>query len=181
MNVVHLVVLCVSCSVMSDSLRPHGLSPTRLLCPWNSPGKNTRMDSHSLLQGIFPAQGSNLGLLHCRQILYHLNYQAHLQSEALSVNNHSWDQWSLNVIIIKKDGRGNQAYGCHTWELMENPLQRLLGVALRHEFRKGLRVEVIVCTWFVDWLIILPRVSFTSFPLSPAFSLMIELHFFFFF
>ena len=42
---------------------------------WNSPGKNTRVGSHSLLQGIFPTQGSNPGLLHCRQILYHLSRQ----------------------------------------------------------------------------------------------------------
>ena len=47
---------------MSDSLRPHGLSPTRLLCPWDSPGKNTGVGGHALLQGIFPNQGSNLGL-----------------------------------------------------------------------------------------------------------------------
>ena len=43
--------------------------------PWNSPGKNTGVDSHSHLQGIFPTQGSNSGLLHCRQILYHLSHQ----------------------------------------------------------------------------------------------------------
>ena len=48
---------------------------SRLLCPWDSPGKNTRVGCHSLLQGIFPTQGSNLGLLHCRQILYHLSHQ----------------------------------------------------------------------------------------------------------
>ena len=42
----------VSCSVMSDSLRPHGLWPTRLLCSWDSPGKKTRVDCHSLLQCI---------------------------------------------------------------------------------------------------------------------------------
>ena len=40
------------CSVISDSLRPHGLLPTRLLCPWNSPGQNTGVGSCSLLQGI---------------------------------------------------------------------------------------------------------------------------------
>ena len=45
------VFLCVSRSVMSDSLRPHRLQPTRLLCLWNSPGKSTRVSSHSLLQG----------------------------------------------------------------------------------------------------------------------------------
>ena len=48
---------------------------TRLLCPWNSPGKNTGVGCHSFLQGIFWTQGSNLGLLHCTQILYHLSYQ----------------------------------------------------------------------------------------------------------
>ena len=46
-----------------------------LLCPWNCPGKNSGVGSHSLLQGIFPTQGSNLGLLHWRQILYHMSYQ----------------------------------------------------------------------------------------------------------
>ena len=44
----------------------------------NSPGQNTEMGSHSLLQGIFPTQGSNQGLLHCRQILYQLSYQGSL-------------------------------------------------------------------------------------------------------
>ena len=43
----------------SDSLRPHGLQPARLLCPWDFPGKNTRMGCHVLLRGIFPTQGSN--------------------------------------------------------------------------------------------------------------------------
>ena len=42
--------------------------------PWNSPGQNTGVDSLSLLQGIFPAQGLNQGLLHCRQILYQLSF-----------------------------------------------------------------------------------------------------------
>ena len=54
---------------------PHGLKPTRLLCPWNSSGKNTRMGSQCLLQGIFQTQGSNLDLPHCRQILYPLSHQ----------------------------------------------------------------------------------------------------------
>ena len=69
------VYVCFSRSVMSDSLRPHGWYPTRLLCPCNSPGKNTGMGCHFLLQGTFLTQGLNLGLLHCRQFLYHLNHQ----------------------------------------------------------------------------------------------------------
>ena len=50
-------------SIMSDSLRPYGLQPTRLLCSWDSPGRNTGVGCHTLLQGIFLTQGSNLCLL----------------------------------------------------------------------------------------------------------------------
>ena len=57
-------------SVMSDSLRTHGLHS-----PWNFPGQHTGVDSLSLLQGIFPTQGLNPGLLHCRQILYQLSHK----------------------------------------------------------------------------------------------------------
>ena len=57
-------------SVMSNSLRPHGLQPARLICSWNSPGKNTGVSCHALPHGIFPTQGSNPDLQHCRQILY---------------------------------------------------------------------------------------------------------------
>ena len=46
-----------------------------LLCPWNSPGKNTRVGSHFLLQEVFLTQGLNSGLPHCRQILYCLSHQ----------------------------------------------------------------------------------------------------------
>ena len=59
---------------MSDSLWPYGLWPAWLLCPWDSPGKNTGVGRHALLQGLFPTQGSNsclLELLHCRWIPYH--------------------------------------------------------------------------------------------------------------
>ena len=59
-----------SCSVMSDCLRPRGLHSS-----WNSPGQNTGVGSLSLLQGIFPTQELNQGLLHCRQILYQLSHQ----------------------------------------------------------------------------------------------------------
>ena len=82
-----IVVLILSCllfyilccykvaSVMSNSVRPHRWQPTKLLCPWDSPGKNTGVGCHFLLQGIFPTQGLNSGLLHHRQILYCLSHQ----------------------------------------------------------------------------------------------------------
>ena len=65
----------IRCSVMSNSLWPHGRWPTRLLCPWHSPGKNIGMCSHSLLQEVFLTHGLNPSFLHCRQILYHLSHQ----------------------------------------------------------------------------------------------------------
>ena len=55
-----------------------GPSPTRFLCPWNFPVKNTRVGSHLLLWGIFPTQSSNLDLLHCSWILYCLSHQESL-------------------------------------------------------------------------------------------------------
>ena len=58
-----------------DSLRHYGLEPARLLCPRGSPGKNTGMGCHALLQGIFPTQGLIPGLPNCTLILYHLSYQ----------------------------------------------------------------------------------------------------------
>ena len=63
-------VRSVSCSVVFNSLQTHGLQPARLLCPWDFPGRNTGVSCHSPLQGIFPTQGSNPGLLHFRHILY---------------------------------------------------------------------------------------------------------------
>ena len=56
--------------VVSNFLWPHGL-----YSPWNSPDQNTGVDSLSLFQGIFPTQGSNADLLHCRRILYQLSHK----------------------------------------------------------------------------------------------------------
>ena len=56
-------------SVVSDSLQPHGLQPTRLFCPWDFPGKSTGVGCHFFFQGTFLTQGSNPGLPHCRQTL----------------------------------------------------------------------------------------------------------------
>ena len=50
--------VCVSHSVMFNSLRPYRLWPARLLCPWDSPGESAGVGCHALLQGTFPTQGS---------------------------------------------------------------------------------------------------------------------------
>ena len=52
---------------------------TRLLCPWDCLGKSSGVGCHFLLQGFFLTQGSNLGLLHCRQTLYRLSHQGSVQ------------------------------------------------------------------------------------------------------
>ena len=89
-----------SCSVMSFSLRLHGL-----YSPWNSPGQNTGAGNLSHLQRIFPTQGSNPGLLHCRQILYQLSHQVvkdaarNLTNRASRIHQHlsnSWENWLSN-------------------------------------------------------------------------------------
>ena len=59
--------------MVSNSLWPRGLFSS-----WNSLGQNTGVGSFSLLQGIFPTQGSNPGFLHCRQILYQLSHEGSL-------------------------------------------------------------------------------------------------------
>ena len=61
---------------MTDFLLLQGLQSTRLLHPWDSPGKHTGVGCHFPLQGIFPTQGSSPGLLHCRLTLNCLSHQA---------------------------------------------------------------------------------------------------------
>ena len=61
----------LSHSVVSNSLWPHRLWPAQLLWPWDFPGKHTGVGCHFFLQGIFPTEGLNPGLLHCKPILYH--------------------------------------------------------------------------------------------------------------
>ena len=73
--VFNITVKSVSYSVVLDSLRPNGLWPAKLLCLWISPGKNIGIGCLFLLQGIFPTQGSNPGLPHCRRILYQMSHK----------------------------------------------------------------------------------------------------------
>ena len=69
----HAPCAVLSHSVMSDPLEPRGLNPAKFLCPWRFSRQDTGVGCHALLQGIIPNQGSNSGLLHFRQILYHLS------------------------------------------------------------------------------------------------------------
>ena len=102
---------------MSDPLGPH-----RLLCPWNSPGRNTRVGCHFLLQETFPTQGLNLCLLHCRQILYHLSNQGSVIIDALNPND------SVHILLttlnpmaipnLEELGNSNPTMCLEKWKLV---------------------------------------------------------------
>ena len=94
-----------------STLQPHGLQPTRLLCPWDFPGKNTRAGCHLLLQGIFPTQGSNTSLsnLLLWQVgslpLGHLGSQPHSSILAWKI---SWTEE-----LGGSQSMGSQRVGCN--------------------------------------------------------------------
>ena len=89
---------CSAASIVSSSLRPHKLQPTRLLCPQDSPNKNTGVGCHSLLQGIFPTQGSNPHLL----CLPH--WQAGSLLLAPSGKPKEWEAYGLNLTLPRYSG-----------------------------------------------------------------------------
>ena len=72
-----------------------------LLCPCTSPGKNTGVGSHSLLQGVFLTQGLKLGLPHCRQILYHLGSLTLIYRNK-NAGSPVWDEQQLKNIHLPK-------------------------------------------------------------------------------
>ena len=91
--------------------------------PWNSPGQNTGVGSLSLLQGIFPSQGSNPDLSRCRQILYQLSHKgSHKQGEKTTLrigeNNSKWNNWQrINFQSI-------QAAQTSQYHLKNNPVKK---------------------------------------------------------
>ena len=105
------VCVFVICSVMSDSLRPHRLELTRLLCRRNSPRQDTGLGTHSLLQGTILTLGSNLGILHCRKILYSLSHQG---NPVLSLSSH-------------KNHRGRGVFHRMGWSLYQKATSPLQG------------------------------------------------------
>ena len=89
---------------LCQTLRPYGLSPTRLLCPWGSPGKNTGVGCHFLLQGIFLTQGSSSRLLHL----------LHWKADSLPLS-HLRSPKGLSLHISCKCRKGESlSWGCWT-------------------------------------------------------------------
>ena len=100
---------CGSRSVVSDSLQPPGL-----YSPWNSPVHSTGVGSLCLLQGIFPTQGLNPGLPHCRRILHQLGHQG---------NTHLWSMQYLSVHPLSPL---SQLFPSSLWSAHQESLMTLL-------------------------------------------------------
>ena len=104
-----------SCSVMSNSLRLHGL-----YSPWNSPGQTTGVGSLSLLQGIFPTQGLIPGLLYCRQILHQLSHKGSPRIlEWVAYPFSSGSSWSRNQTRVSCIAGGFST----NWAIREIPVR----------------------------------------------------------
>ena len=94
------VLLCLVAQSCPTLCGPMDFSPPGSSVHGDSPGKNTRVGCHALLQGIFPSQGSNPGRLHCRWILYHLRHQG----------SPIWGCRRLNLISLDLD-----LHACFLW------------------------------------------------------------------
>ena len=117
-NSFNWIFVCESRSVMSDSLRSHGLYSSM-----NSLGQNTGVGSLFLLQGIFPTQGLNPGLPHCRQILYQMSHKASPRKpEWVAYPFSSGSSWPRNQTRV------SCAAGCFftNWAIREAPIKSLL-------------------------------------------------------
>ena len=98
-----LLLVTESCSTL---LRPHGLQPIRLLCPWDSPGKNAGVSCRCLVQGIFPTQGSKLRLLNWKADSLPLSHQVtpllfFISRLFLCWQLHSTNEWKTSSSSIK--------------------------------------------------------------------------------
>ena len=103
------------------TLRPYELQAARILCPWDTPGKNTGVGGLSLLQRIFPSQVSNWGLLHCIQILCHLSYKGSCSYQYSNrANVHTWVEPDISL-------RQNQLYfsSIHVWSYWKRKEPRM--------------------------------------------------------
>ena len=136
--------VCVSLSVMPNSLWPHGLEPTCILSPWDSPGRNTGVGYHSLLQGSFPTQGSNPGLPHCRRILYCLRYLG-----SPRIKGRGWER------VWPPCHQDSSAVGCSHAKVLPRYLKQLYFIFLRFVFWCGPSLKSVFDLWwfclFVFW------------------------------
>ena len=118
------IPVCVlSCSVVSDLLRPQGLQPTRLFCPWNSPGKNIGVACHILLQGIWPTQRLKACLLCLLHLLQWNTWRSHHKGIRFSLEHHNRSTQTVrrveNNLAWKSGGGGLVIDGDFSWVLKD--------------------------------------------------------------
>ena len=110
----------------------------------DSPGKNTEVGCHALLQGIFPTQGSNPGLLHCRQILYQLSHQGslvYLNKYLKTVKtNQSIETLKINSIILVSLPLSRERKIPISWQVHRKPI-----------LNKQITI-LALCFWLLGWL-----------------------------
>ena len=149
--------MCVSCSVMSNSLQPYRLWPTRLLCPWDSPGKNTGVGCHALCQGNFQTQGSNLSLMsHALagtlftttwEVIFINKFPSWLVSDSVA-----WNQgpWVMSSLLLSCRPLKNVRLQRREFEAHTSPS----GTVPRTEMRPALSIipnHLSMHTWNADW------------------------------
>ena len=141
---------------MSNSLQSCGLWSTRLLCPWDSPGKNTGVGSHSHVQRICPTQGSNPRVLHWQTYSLPLSHLGSPHSLCLphvithyceSIDFNTCNKWgslvaqtvknlpAVKETWVRSPGKGNGypfQYSC-----LENPMDRGVWQAIVHGVAKS--------------------------------------------
>ena len=106
-------VCMLSCFSHDQLLQPYGPQPTGLFCPWDSPGKNTGLGFHALLQGIFPTQASNRHLLHLSCIGRWVLYQRRKRSWEAPL---LWHGFSMLFLWIPKDHPDHREQLCQKSE-----------------------------------------------------------------
>ena len=101
-------------SLTTDSLQLHGVQPSRLFLPWDFPVKSPGVGCHFLPQGIFTTQGLNLGLPHCRQVLYHLSHQGNilymLNSWCFVLSKEHWRTQTFSMVFSQCQGKHMSMY-----------------------------------------------------------------------
>ena len=125
-DIVLCAVLCLDTQLCPALCNPMDYILPGSSVPGDSPGKNTRVGCHALLLGIFPTQGSNPGLPHCRQTLYHLSHQGRAQNSRVTLKGakdvpsggrYRWRRkWHPTSVLLPGKSHGRRSVvGCSPW------------------------------------------------------------------
>ena len=128
------LVLCLvtqSCLTLRD---PMDCSPSGSSVHGDSPGKNTRVGCHALLQAIFPIQGLNPGLPHCRWILHHVSHQGSPLSTLVHSNSCTFEDWGNTefAVVTNIDWLMQKSHFLNKWETSLNSYTFFYSIVLNY-------------------------------------------------